>query len=110
MTTAQLIARTCGDNGGTRKSGEPCRSTILDEDGRCFVHGRSASLLPEVARKAGLASGQARGEAAKSVRERLRDRLEAEAEEIWRVYRDAFDATDGDGEPDHRARLASVEG
>jgi hypothetical protein len=36
--------------------------------------------------------------------------VEAEADEVWRVYRQAMDAAAGDGDPDHRARLASVEG
>jgi hypothetical protein len=66
--------------------------------------------MVELGRAAGLASGEARRELGKTVRERLRDKVEAQADEIWRVYRDAFDAAGGDGDPDHRARLASVEG
>jgi hypothetical protein len=66
--------------------------------------------MADLGRVGGLASVEARRELGKTVRERLRDKVEAEAEEIWRVYRDAFDAAGGDGDPDHRARLASVEG
>jgi hypothetical protein len=45
-----------------------------------------------------------------SVRDRLRARVEAAADEVWRVYREALDARGDGGDPDHRARLASVEG
>ena len=94
-----------------RRDGEPCRSKILLEDGFCSAHSGLAAATPaERGRRGGLVSGEVRREQAKSVRDRLRERLEAEADEIWRVYRDAFDATDGDGDVDHRARLASVEG
>lgn len=47
---------------------------------------------------------------AKTVRQRIAERLEAEADELWRVFREAFDATQDDGAPDHRARLAAAEG
>jgi hypothetical protein len=94
-----------------KRSGEPCRSTILLEDGRCWVHSAVTPAAPaERAHRGGLVSGEVRREQAKSVRERLREKIEAEADEVWRVYRDAFDATDGEGDSDHRARLASVEG
>jgi hypothetical protein len=94
-----------------RTNGERCGSTILLEDGFCNVHSPTSSLSPaKRGQKGGLVSGQVRREQAKSVRDRLRDKVEAEAEEIWRVYRDAFDAAGSDGDPDHRARLASVEG
>lgn len=66
--------------------------------------------MAELGRAGVLASVEARRELGKTVRERLRDQVEAEASGIWRVYRDAFDAEAGDGDPDHRARLASVEG
>jgi hypothetical protein len=71
--------------------------------------GRVASPQ-ELGRKGGFASGEVRREQAKSVRDRLRERVEAEADEVWRVYRQAMDAAADDGDPDHRARLASVEG
>jgi hypothetical protein len=94
-----------------KQSGEPCRSRILLEDGRCWVHSSLSSATPvERGQKGGLVSGEVRREQARSVRDRLRDRVEAEADEVWRVYRDAFDATDDEGGADHRARLASVEG
>jgi hypothetical protein len=94
-----------------KRNGETCRSPILLNDGRCWVHSTAASGSPaERGQKGGLASGEVRREQARSVRDRLRERVEAEAEEIWRVYREAFDAAVGDGDPDHRARLASVEG
>jgi hypothetical protein len=94
-----------------KRSGKPCRSRILLEDGRCWVHSVLSTGTPvERGQKGGLVSAQVRREQAKSVRDRLRDKVEAEAELIWRVYREAFDAAVGDGDPDHRARLASVEG
>jgi hypothetical protein len=91
--------------------GAPCRSRRVGEDGWCFAHRPGARAeLAQRGRQGGLVSGQVRREQAKSVRDRLREKVEAEADEIWRVYRDAFDATDSEGDSDHRARLASVEG
>jgi hypothetical protein len=77
------------------RNGEACRSPILLDDGRCRVHSTAASGSPaERGQKGGLVSGEVRREQAKSVRDRLREKVEAEADEIWRVYRDAFDAAD----------------
>jgi hypothetical protein len=101
-------ARVCP---GVTRSGKSCRSTILLDDGRCVVHSTLSLETPiERGQRGGLASGEVRREQAKSVRDRLREKVETEAEEVWRVYRDAFDAQTGQGEADHRARLASVEG
>ena len=94
-----------------RRDGEPCRSKILLEDGFCSAHSGLAAATPaERGRRGGLASGQARREQGKSVRTLLREKAEEEAETIWGVYHDGFSALTGDGDPDHRARLVSVEG
>ena len=101
-------ARVCA---GVNRQGEPCKSRILLEDGFCPAHSTLASTTQaELGRRGGISSGEIRREQARSIRDRLREKLEAEADQVWRVYRDAFDASGGDGDPDHRARLASVEG
>jgi hypothetical protein len=99
MTTTATATRTCNT---PTKTGHPCRSTILDDDGRCFVHGRSASLLPEVARRAGIASGQARRELGKSVRERLREEVETKFEKVWAAFEAGLD------DEDTRTRVAAA--
>ncbi len=87
----ETVTRTCN---GTRKDGQPCRSTAVRDDGYCFVHGRSASLLPEVARRAGIASGEARRELGKTIRERIAERLQEDADEIYDTFQKAWQ--DGD--------------
>jgi hypothetical protein len=80
-------------------------------DGFCSMHSPARVASPqELGRRGGLASGEVRRERGRSVRDRLREKVEAEADEVWRVYRQAMDAAADDGDPDHRARLASVEG
>jgi hypothetical protein len=109
VTAAPLPMRSC--HAARKRDGAPCRSRVVLEDGFCPAHSPTRGLeMAELGRAGGLASVEARRELGKTVRERLRDRVEAEADKIWRVYRDAFDAEGGDGDPDHRARLASVEG
>jgi hypothetical protein len=105
---ATLPARACG---ARNRRGEPCRSRAVLADGFCFAHSALAPVSQaELGRRGGLVSGEVRREQAKSVRDRLRERVEAEADEVWRVFRDAWDAVDGEGGADHRARLASAEG
>lgn len=110
MSGAEIvpIRRTCP---ASNRRGEPCRSRVILADGYCAAHSSLAPGTPkELGRKGGIASGEVRREQAKSVRDRLREKVEAEADEVWRVFRDAFDAVDGEGDADHRARLSSVEG
>jgi hypothetical protein len=110
MAASELVPsrRSCA---ASNRRGDPCRATSIGDDGFCAMHSPTRQVsAAELGRKGGLASGEVRREQAKSVRDRLREKVEAEADEVWRVYRDAFDAKSGDGDADHRARLASVEG
>ena len=69
MTAAPVTCK------GTRKDGRPCQSTVVDATGRCFVHGRSPTLVAEAARAAGQRSGEVRREQAKSVYRRRSAKL-----------------------------------
>ena len=105
MSTTALTRRTCT---GTRKDGEPCRSTAINADGLCFVHGSSPNLLAEVTRRGGIASGEARREQGKSVRARLREKVEENVELVWAAFRDGLEAVDEEGNADSRGRVAAA--
>jgi hypothetical protein len=111
--TASALERAPPDRvcAALNRRGEPCRARAVLADGFCSMHSPARVASPqELGRRGGLASGEVRREQGRSVRDRLRERVEAEADEVWRVYRQAMDAAADDGDPDHRARLASVEG
>jgi LmbE family N-acetylglucosaminyl deacetylase len=38
----------------------------------------------------------------------MRDRIEEEFEVFWHAFRSVVEATDGDGDPDHRARYQAA--
>jgi hypothetical protein len=98
---------------GVRKAdGAPCRTRAVGVDGWCSFHRPVGGLDPvEMGRNGGLASGEARRAQSLSARERLR-RLVDEDEELWGrlrdAYRDGLTAVDGDGNPDHRARVSTA--
>jgi hypothetical protein len=52
-----------------------------------------------------LATAERKRELGKTVRERLAEIAQDEAERIAAVYLEAMEAADGDGNPDHRARV-----
>jgi hypothetical protein len=56
-----------------------------------------------------LAAAERKRELGKTVRERLAEIAEDEAERIADVYLEAIEATDGDGNPDHRARVRAAD-
>jgi hypothetical protein len=73
------------------RRGEPCRARAVLADGFCSMHSPARAVsAAELGRKGGLASGEVRREQGRSVRERLRKKVEAEADEVWRVYRQAM--------------------
>ena len=63
----------------------------------------------ESRRKGALVAAERRRELGKTVRERLAEIAEDEAERIAAVYREAMEALDGDGNPDHRARVRAAD-
>jgi hypothetical protein len=97
--------------GVRKRDGAPCGSRVVLDDGYCPAHSPTRGVeMAELGRVGGLASGEVRREQAKTVRDRLREKVEENTDRIWTVYDQAMNATAGDGEADHRARLASVEG
>jgi hypothetical protein len=65
---------------------------------------------PESRRKGALVAAERRRELGKTVRERLAEIAQAEAERIARVYLEAMEATDDDGNPEHRVRVRAADG
>ena len=109
---------------GTTKAGNPCRSTVVGEDGYCLVHSPSRAFDPvETGRQGGKKSGVTRRALSKSDREqiregreRLREQFENDPafyEKVKTVYREALEAVTtcpGCHEhalPDHRTRLTA---
>lgn len=102
----------CGE---PTKSGRPCRSEILGDDGHCAMHAGRADPV-----ELGQRSGEVRRELAMGPRERLR-RLAEDDDEVYTkmktVLLEGMEATTsvgvGDGQvievPDHRARLAALQ-
>lgn len=90
MTAPAL--RTCA---GTRKSGGPCSSRILLEDGFCSAHSPTRGVdMAALGRTAGVASGEARRELGKTVRERLREKVEDNVELIWTAFESGLTSDD----------------
>lgn len=109
MTESTLTRRTCT---GTTKAGNPCRSTLVLDDGYCAVHSPSKPFdLVALGRAGGIASGEVRRALANTARERLR-RLADEDEEFWTrlkaAYKDGLEAVDDDGKPDYRTRVMTA--
>jgi len=88
---------------GTTKAGNPCRSTVVGEDGYCLVHSPSRAFDPvETGRQGGKKSGVTRRALSKSDREqiregreRLREQFESDPafyEKVKTVYREALEA------------------
>lgn len=82
---------------GTRKDGEPCRSTFTDSSGLCSVH--SGKLDPVAAGRKG---GRGRKGWKRQLRDVVRRRLDASANEVVELLMEA-------GKEDWRAVAALVE-
>jgi hypothetical protein len=63
----------------------------------------------ESRRKGALVAAERKRELGKTVRERLAEIAQDEAERIAAVYLEAMEAADGDGNPDHRARVRAAD-
>jgi hypothetical protein len=102
-----LARRTCQ---GTRKNGDPCRSTLVLDDGYCSAHSPATKVeMAELGRRGGKRSGEVRQEQAKSIRDRLREQVEQEFELVWQAFRDGLEAVDDAGQPDVRVRVVSAQ-
>jgi hypothetical protein len=87
---------------GTRRDGEPCRSTLVLADGFCRVHSPATTDLVEQTRSAGIASGEARREQVKTVRDRLREKVEDNVEMVWAAFESGMTSDD------ERAQIAAA--
>jgi len=80
--------RTCA---GITKAGAACRARAVLADGYCSAHSPTRAVdMAELGSRGGKRSVEARREQAKSLRQRIAEKLEADADEIYDAFRNAW--------------------